>query len=1285
MSWQIIPNRIFYFLIVIVLHCFLSTSRLHAEDTEASISIKRPDLEISWLTEYPVIHFTRILDREPVEWHVPYEKLNGINSDYLQLLEKYLRMPFKVNTVETLVETFRQYRNRVPLWAENPRNLSLVLIVSLSLLLLLLALLFWNKRLKHRIVFQTDHMRQGEENLRKLIVASSEEDEESYFRSMVLALCETNKATCTYIGKLQNGDSIQTLAVAKGSRLIDNFSYSLVHTPCKQVTALKTCIYPSGVAKIFPKDETLTDMEIEAYIGSPVFDHNKTCIGIVVSLYDHPLEDTSYIESIFQLFALHIGSEMARLEGLRVLRSSERHYRLLIENLPSVVWATTADGQTLYISPNIKKVYGYTFQEIIAGGESLWLGRIHPDDLGKVQHAFGNLFHDGTPFDVEYRIQRKDGEWIWLHDHATITEDVNGIQTAYGVFSDITEKIEQAVETQENRKRYQQLVEGSADLITIVDPKGHFIFVNHMANRIFGISPESCVGLSFSEFLHPEDKVTTSTWFTRQLESHALQGTIENRQLSRTGEVHTMLWNCTFNYDNIGNLVNINSIARDISIRKRTEQALEKRIVALTQPLSETGKINFEDLFNLEEVQRLQDQFAKATGVASIITQPDGTPITRQSNFCRLCKDYLCQAGKEGVRCETSSTDTPAESSSEPAVHPCKKCGLLDAKAAINVGGKHVANWFIGQVRESGQSDEPIRLFARERGRDEEAFTIAFEEVPVMEAVQFKNVAQALTTLAEQLSTTAYQNVQQARFIASRNQAALELRRNEENLQATLNSIRDAVIATDTHGTIKKMNPVAEQLTGWSFSEAINRILGDVFCITQEDSDDNIVNTLQQILDSDESETRSSSQAILLARDGRKYLIAHSGAPIRSETGELSGVVVVFRDISEEQALQEQLRQSQKMEAIGLLAGGVAHDFNNMLSGIIGATELLDSRLHEDQVSKKFLNMISDAARRAAGLTSKLLAFARKQPALRVNISIHQVLLETVELLNNTIDRRIEVAVNLAATEFHVLGDGSALQSAFLNIGINSAHAMPDGGTLSIATGNIMLDEADCASSPFNLIPGHYLQVDMHDTGRGICPDDLPRIFEPFFTTKALGKGTGLGLAASYGTIQQHQGSIHVVSNENSGTRFSILLPLMTEEPLEESGSPSQMISGSGRILLVDDEDIVRATVQAMLQDLGYHILLAENGQAGLEMYMQHHQSIDLVILDMIMPVMNGRDCFAALQKVNPEVRVILSSGYLDKEDLAQMETLGLRGFISKPFGITEISKVIHEVLHSTS
>ncbi len=1183
---------------------------------------------------------------------------------------------------DTLVETFRHYRDWLPLWAEHP---VLSFFIHISLLLLLFAALFWNRRLKHRITHQTNHMKQHEENLRKLIVASSEEDEDSYFRSMVLTLCETNKATYTYIGRLQADDSIQTLAVAKGSRLINNFSYPLANTPCEQVTTLKTCIYPSNVSKKFPADKALTDMGIEAFIGSPVFDHNKTCIGIVVSLYDHPLEDSSTIESTFKLFALHIGSEMARLESLRNLKRNERRYRLLTENLPSVVWATTADGHTLYISPNIKKIYGYEAEEILTGGDAIWLGRIHKEDLSKVQQAFGGLFQDGTPFDVEYRIQRKDGEWIWLHDRATMTEEVNGRQTAYGVFSDVTEKIEAAAAALENRKRYQQLVEGTADLITIVDPEGRFIFVNHMANKIFGISPEHCIGLSAFEFIHPEDKATTVKWFTRQLESHARQATIENRQLSRSGEVHTMLWSCTFTYDNNSNLVNINGIARDISIRKRTEQALEKRIVALTQPLSETGSINFEDLFNLADVQQLQDQFAKATGVASIITQPNGTAITQQSNFCRLCSNLLCQAMTGSVGCDLVNTFIKAESPSSPVIRPCKKCGLLDARAAIYVGGRHVANWLIGQVRESGQTDEPVRRFARELGQNEEEIAGAFLEIPVMDRLQFENVAQVLTTLAEQLSTTAYQNVQQARFIASRKQAVQELRHNEENLRATLNSIGDAVIATDTHGTITKMNPVAEKLTGWSFNDAANRKLGEVFCITDENSDNTIADPLQQILDSSETENRSSSQALLLSRNGRKYVIAHSGAPIRSATDEISGVVVVFRDISEEQALQEQLRQSQKMEAIGLLAGGVAHDFNNLLSGILGAAELLDSRLEADKDSKKFLDMISDAARRAAGLTSKLLAFARKQPALRVKTSIHQVLLETVELLKNTIDRRINILADLSAAEYHVLGDGSSLQSAFLNLGINSSHAMPDGGTLNINTSNIELDETACAASSFDIQPGYYLQIDMHDTGSGISPDDLPRIFEPFFTTKNLGKGTGLGLAASYGTIQQHQGSIHVVSDKHSGTCFSILLPLMAPEPLEEAASLPQAISGSGKILLVDDEDIVRATAKAILQDLGYDILLAENGKAGLELYKKHHQSIDLVILDMIMPVMNGRDCFSALQQVNPDVRVILSSGYLDKNDLAQMEALGLRGFISKPFGISALSKIIHDVLHSAS
>lgn len=380
------------------------------------------------------------------------------------------------------------------------------------------------------------------------------------------------------------------------------------------------------------------------------------------------------------------------------------------------------------------------------------------------------------------------------------------------------------------------------------------------------------------------------------------------------------------------------------------------------------------------------------------------------------------------------------------------------------------------------------------------------------------------------------------------------------------------------------------------------------------------------------------------------------------------------------ESLEEQLNQAQKMEAIGTLAGGVAHDFNNMLGGIMGAAEMLGLYLPSEPKAQKFHKMILESAHRAADLTSKLLAFARNNPQASTPVDVHDIIKETATLLKNTIDKRIELAISLEAERSIIIGDATGLQNIILNICINSSHAMPDGGTIYIDSMTTELDAPYCNASTFDILPGEYIELEIRDTGDGIPAELLNKIFDPFFTTKEQGEGTGLGLASAYGTVQQHHGALSVYSDLGSGTTFHILLPLALAGEKVEKVTPI-LKKGSGTLLVVDDEDVMRVTAKTILEDLGYTVILAANGQEAAAIFEQQSEEIDLVLLDMVMPVMNGRDCFAQLKKHDPEVRVVLSSGFTREEDLQEMKLWGLKGFIRKPYRRASLSQVVHEVL----
>ncbi len=384
--------------------------------------------------------------------------------------------------------------------------------------------------------------------------------------------------------------------------------------------------------------------------------------------------------------------------------------------------------------------------------------------------------------------------------------------------------------------------------------------------------------------------------------------------------------------------------------------------------------------------------------------------------------------------------------------------------------------------------------------------------------------------------------------------------------------------------------------------------------------------------------------------------------------------------MNEKSKLEYQLHHAQKMEAIGTLAGGVAHDFNNMLGGIMGATELLAFYLPDDAKARQLHQIILESAIRAADLTRQLLTFSRQTIKLSTTINLHKIIEEVITLIQRTLDKQISLEVNLGAERSIIVGDPSLLHNAVLNLCINASHALPAGGTLCLNTQEITLDEHFCKTSSFELHSGQYIEIEVRDNGCGIAQEHLGRIFEPFFTTKETGKGTGLGLSSVYGTVQQHSGSITVYSEQGIGSTFQILLPLTENSKICEM-PVGEVKRGSGSILVVDDEEVMRSTAKAILEALGYEVILAEDGQVALDLFSQHKDRIDLVLLDMIMPVMNGRECFEKLKKQDPQVSVILSSGFSTEDDLQEMKISGLKGFIRKPYLTSKLSQIVHEVL----
>jgi signal transduction histidine kinase/CheY-like chemotaxis protein len=387
----------------------------------------------------------------------------------------------------------------------------------------------------------------------------------------------------------------------------------------------------------------------------------------------------------------------------------------------------------------------------------------------------------------------------------------------------------------------------------------------------------------------------------------------------------------------------------------------------------------------------------------------------------------------------------------------------------------------------------------------------------------------------------------------------------------------------------------------------------------------------------------------------------------------------LVRAHADQRRAEEALRQSQKLEAVGRLAGGVAHDFNNLLAGILGYAELILQEAPPGSLAEEGARTIEGAARRAAELTRQLLAFARMGKQLEVPVDLHQVIGEVARLLERTLDKRIAVVLELAARRPFVRGDPTQLQQVILNLAVNARDAMPEGGTLTIATAVAELGEAE-ARELTGGPGGPALRLTVQDTGVGIPAPVRDRIFEPFFTTKPEGRGTGLGLATVYGVVRNHGGGVRVESEEGRGARFLVFLPLEAEGPAPE---PKRAAAprGVGRVLVVDDEEVVRRVAGRLLASLGYEPVLAAGPQEAIDWLRGHPGGADAVLLDLVMPGLDGRACFERLRQLEPALPVVISSGFAQDGRAQALLDLGAEEFVQKPYRAAELGQAVARAL----
>jgi PAS domain S-box-containing protein len=504
---------------------------------------------------------------------------------------------------------------------------------------------------------------------------------------------------------------------------------------------------------------------------------------------------------------------------------------------------------------------------------------------------------------------------------------------------------------------------------------------------------------------------------------------------------------------------------------------------------------------------------------------------------------------------------------------------------------------------------------------------------------------------------------------------AIERKRAEQKIgeqAALLDIATDAIMVRGLNNQILFWNKGAEQLYGWKALEVLGENADELLYREPPSQLKHVQNTLAK-----KGEWQGELHQV--TKDGKEIIVQSRWTRVRDQNEKPKSILVVNTDITQKKQLEAQFLRAQRMESIGTLAGGIAHDLNNVLTPILMTAQLLEAQIHDERV-KRLLPILITNARRGANLVKQVLSFARGLEGKFTILQVKHLISEIKQIATETFPKSIEIYTDIPQYLWTVSGDATQLHQVLMNLSLNARDAMPNGGTLRISAENLLIDK-NYAQMNLDAQVGSYIVITVTDTGTGIPPDILDRIFEPFFTTKEVGKGTGLGLATVIGIVKSHGGFVKVSSQVGKGTQFKVYLPATEAAeilPVEDSELPQ----GHGElILVVDDEAAIREITKTSLETYNYKTLTACDGIEAVALYAEYRDKISLVLTDMMMPSMDGATTIRTLRKIEPEVKIVAVSGLLSTDKLAQARSNGVNTFLAKPYTTKELLTTINGVL----
>jgi two-component system, cell cycle sensor histidine kinase and response regulator CckA len=995
-----------------------------------------------------------------------------------------------------------------------------------------------------------------------------------------------------------------------------------------------------------------------------------------------------------------------RIKGEESLRQSEEKFRALSESISDWIWEVDIDGCYTYSNPKVHDILGYTMEDVIGKTPFEF---IKHDDVLQVTEEFKRVMSSEQSFSGLENVNiHKDGHEVVLETSGTpIFDDQQKLIGYRGIDRDITERKRAEEKLEKSEKYYRNLIDSSIDLITVLDSKGIVQYASPSIEAILGYTSQEYIGKNGFEILHPHVrvKIQADEAYKKIFSTRNEVGvTIESQGQHKNGTWRDLEAVGKLAYNPLGEPVFIASV-RDITQRKLVEKELADTKAMLSTAILQTPVpmvlVSAPDciirLLNPACIEFLgvQDEpshigeslFEFKQSWQDYDAQGHLVPLSEMPLALALQgkdtknKEYYVRRKDGTIRWETVSSSSVRNNAGDIFAAFLVFQDITEQKRTVETlrESEERMRAIIDQAPFGAhsyelQADGKLIFQSGNKSADrilsfdhstivgksiEEAFpglisTIVPEMYRRVAATgESRNVDQVdydERNIRGAFELHAFQTVSNRmtvffRDITERKRAEEALRESEERFRTTLYSIGDGVITTDTKGTIQQMNHVAEALTGWTEKDARGKNIEEVFKIVNEETNEHAENPVQAVLEKG-IVVSLANHTILVAHDGTRRPIADSGAPIHNLQGVLTGVVLVFNDQTERKELQSQLLQAQKMEAIGRLAGGVAHDFNNMIGVILGYASLIESKMNPADPSFQKIKAIITAAERSANLTKQLLAFARKQIITPVPLNLNDEIVSLQKMLGRLAGEDVSLKVLLIEHLWNVKIDPVQITQVMTNLVSNARDAIENVGTITIETANTVIDES-IVSEHIDIVPGEYVTLIFSDTGTGMAKETLEHIFEPFFTTKPKGKGTGLGLSTVFGIVKQNNGYINVYSEPGQGTTLKIYFPRYYGETETTSKAEAEIpLTGTETILIVEDETELLQLVCGALENYHYSVLSAKSPAEALELCEIYDKKIDLLITDVIMPGMNGKELKERIETLHPRIKTIFMSGY---------------------------------------